>query len=76
MSEATPTRDEHLAWCKQRALAYLPSSPTDAFASMTSDLNKHDDTRNHSGMELGLMLMLSGHLNDPAEMRRFIEGFN
>ena len=37
------TRDEHLAWAKKRALAYLDMEHDvqNAFASMASDLKKH-----------------------------------
>ncbi len=74
MSETT--RDEHLAWCKRRALEYLPGDTQQAFTSMASDLEKHPETQGHIGMELGLMLMLNGHLESPEEMRKFIDGFN
>jgi hypothetical protein len=66
-----------MAWCKKRALAYIEEGDlTQAYASMTSDLGKHPDTANHTGIVLGMMLMLSGKLNTPEEMRNFIEGFN
>ncbi len=67
------TRAEHLAWCKQRALGYLPDNPTGAFTSMTSDLDKHKETRGHVGIELGTMLLMTNNIKD---MRDFIEGFN
>ena len=70
------TRAEHLAWCKARALEYLPGNPDEAFASMMSDLNKHDETRGHSAMELGMMLKMGGHLSSADETRKFIKGFN
>lgn len=77
------TRDEHLRWCKQRALEYLDAkspyfSIDDAMASMTSDLGKHDETRHHVSMTVPLMFQLhaAGKLNTAAEMRKFIEGFN
>ena len=66
-------RAEHLAWCKQRALEYLPDDPTQAFTSMASDLGKHEETRGHAGMELGMMLLMTDNIQD---MRSFIEGFN
>jgi hypothetical protein len=69
----TRTRAEHLAWCKKRALEYLPNDPQQAFASMASDLRKHDETRGHAGLELGMAMMMSGNMGD---MRKFIEGFN
>lgn len=71
--EEQTTRAEHLAWCKARALQHLPQDPSKAFASMGSDLNKHEGTRGHCGMELGIMLMRTKNLGD---MRTFIEGFN
>src|SRR6476660_9902729 len=41
------TRDEHLAWCKRRALEYVDAGDlTRAVASMTSDLKTHPDTDN------------------------------
>jgi hypothetical protein len=78
MSElAQVSRDEHLAWCKKRALEYVDADDcVQALASMCSDLNKHDETRGHVGIELGLMLLAAGRLSSALEMRRFIEGFN
>lgn len=70
------TRSEHLQWCKDRALAYLPHAPQNAIESMLSDLGKHDGTKNHCGIELGMMLIMGGHLVAGLEARRFIEGFN
>jgi hypothetical protein len=73
----TDTRAEHLAWCKQRALAYVEMGDTaQAFASMGSDLRKHPDTAEHPAIMFGMMLLMGGKLNDPVEMRKFIEGFN
>lgn len=70
-------QDEHLAWCKQRALQYVDRDDLNgAFASMTSDLSKHDGTKGHSAIQLGTMLLVAGHLSTRHEMRAFIEGFN
>jgi hypothetical protein len=70
------TRDEHLAWCKQRALEYLPGDPVGAFMSMASDLRKHPETIDHLGLEIGTMLLVGGKLLSANEARDFIEGFN
>jgi len=71
------TREEHLKWCKERALAYVEAGEFEnAFASMVSDLNKHPETANHSGAEIGLMLMMGGHLASAQKMREFINGFH
>ncbi len=70
------TRSEHMAWCKQRALAYLPNDPDQALASMLSDLGKHDETNNRAMQKLTMMLMIGGHLRTVDQVRRHIEGFN
>lgn len=71
------SRAEHLAWCKTRALEYVERGDMpQAFASMASDLSKHPETANHGAIELGFMMLMGGHLENPSEMRRFIEGFN
>ena len=71
------TRDEHLQWCKDRALEYVDQGEVkEAFASMGSDLNKHSDTRGHPAIGLGIMQLASGLLNSRAEMRKFIQGFH
>jgi hypothetical protein len=73
----TQTRAQHLAWCKQRALEYVErGDPKEAFTSMASDLDKHEETRGHIGIKLGLMQLMCGMLSDRESMRRFIEGFN
>ena len=81
ISESTQTtigsRAEHLEWCKRRALEYCDSGdPTQAFTSMCSDLRKHPETERHSAMELGVMLLMTGHLSTVDKMRHFIDGFN
>jgi hypothetical protein len=70
---AEPTRAEHLAWCKQRALAYVDSGDLmEAFVSMISDLGKHPETRSHEGILEGSTLMDRGNLGNAQAMRRFI----
>lgn len=71
------TREEHLKWCKTRALEYVDRGDlNNAYASMASDLNKHPETEGHPAIQLGMMMLMGGHLSRPDEMRRFIEGFN
>ena len=71
------TVEEHLEWCKQRALEYCGKEDlTQAFASMASDLGKHEGTANHAGIQLGMMLLMAGHLDTVPKMREFILGFN
>jgi hypothetical protein len=69
------TRDEHLAWCKARALEYLDAGDLgNAVASMASDLTKHPETgRGHDTLlMLGMMYVMQA---DAAGVRRWIEGF-
>jgi hypothetical protein len=68
-------RAEHLQWCKDRAIQYVDEGDVQN-ASLTSDLNKHPETERHPAVELGMLLMLSGHLSTAAQMRDFIEGCN
>jgi hypothetical protein len=77
MSYAGRTRAEHLAWCKDRALLIADQGDvSQAMASMGSDLNKHPETENHGAMPLMMMLAMTGQLDSPGELRKFIEGFN
>lgn len=70
-------RAEHLQWCKDRALEYVENNDTDqAFASMMSDIGKHDETTGHIGIQLGMMLKMSGHLSTEPQMKEWIIGFN
>ncbi len=71
------TREEHLQWCKTRALEYVDNGDLqNAYTSMVSDLNKHEGTQGHSGIHLGMGLLMTGELNTQEKMRIFIEGFN
>jgi hypothetical protein len=73
----TTTRSEHLAWCKQRALALVDAGDLkQALTSMYSDLDKHPETAGHAGILLGGLLMLGGHLRTTHHVRDFINGFN
>jgi hypothetical protein len=70
------TRDEHLEYCKTRALEYVDGGDVrSGFSSMVSDLNKHDETKDHAGIYLGFDLLRSGHLESPDNMRKFIKDF-
>lgn len=72
------TRDEHMAWAKQRALAYLEHganySPAEAVTSMLSDLSKHEQTRGIADKMASYGILFAS--SDGREARRFIEGFN
>lgn len=57
--ETTMTRKEHIEWCKERALAYLPNELPTALASFCSDILKHDETTD----------------GDVEGVRKWIEGF-
>ena len=71
------TREEHLAWCKKRALEYLDKGDVEnAIASMMSDMQKHDETKLASGSILSAMGLVIVMSRDPQAARRYIEGFN
>ena len=70
------TREEHLAWCKKRALEYIGHGGDlkDAVVSMLCDLSKHPDTA-RVGEDLGMIGILEIQ-RGPEAVRRWIEGFN
>lgn len=71
------SRDEHLRWCKDRALEYVKAGDMKAaYGSMLSDMNKHNETKGHPALMLGFMLLNGGQLNTVKDMTDFIEGFN
>lgn len=71
------SRDEHLAWCKKRALEILDSGDIDgARASMISDLQKWQKPLYQP--EIFQLVCADGVLfcKTAAQMRHWIEGFN
>jgi len=71
------TREEHLAFCKKRALEALEyQGPKEAAASFMSDMQKHPETSEHFGLVTMLMELTQGFLDEPAAMKNYIEGFN
>lgn len=72
------TRQEHLAWCKERAQEYCERGEySDAIASMMSDLGKHPETESSIHLcSLAVGLMAIGDLRTRESVSRFINGFN
>jgi hypothetical protein len=73
----TEEDDKYLEQAKARALAYLDrNDPAQAFTSMLSDMSKHPHFENHVGNRMGVgMMMLSGWITNPSEVRRWIVGY-
>jgi hypothetical protein len=70
-------REEHLEWCKKRALEYVEMGDLQqAVTSMLSDLEKHKETINHPAKELGVMMLFSGGLKTTTQVEKFINGFH
>lgn len=71
------TYDEHLAWCKERAVAYCRDGKVqEAYTSFLSDMKKHPKTSDHPALMLGFELLMHGHLGSVLKMEEFILGFN
>lgn len=69
------TREEHLAFCKKRALEYLGAGDLPgAAASMGSDLMAHPETIPPA--EILFMGALEAQAGDPERVRRWIEQFS
>ena len=68
--------DEHLAWCKRRALEYVDAGDlTHAVAIMASDLKTHPDTDNPALNGLVMIGMMYAKDGDKAAVQRWIELF-
>jgi len=72
------TREEHLKWSKERAIAEMDDTkkPTSAIISMMSDLRKHEETNKEALISLcGMILMIKPHITRQ-EVINFLNGFN
>lgn len=70
------TREEHLAWCKQRALEYVDRGEIDkSLWSMMSDMEKHPETSCPSLHAMTVALMIIGDLDTIERARKHIEGY-
>jgi hypothetical protein len=72
-------RAEHLKWCKDRALEYADKGDAGgAMSSLIQDLGLHPETARSAEIVPALMmpLVVTGHMSQPGELRKFIEGFN
>ncbi len=68
------TRKKHIDESKVRALEYVELNDLmNAINSLSSDLLKHPETREHGAIELSTMLMIRGHLSTPEAVRKFID---
>lgn len=78
------TREEHLKWCKERAIKefdfYDKQSRFDAInngmTSMMSDLGKHPETQSSTMQSLCMMTLMSNTIKNRQDFVNFINGFN
>lgn len=75
---ADKTRQEHLVWCKQRAMKYVDAGDyNSAVTSMLSDLGKHPETKASSQgflAQLGMLELMRGPTRE--SITRYVQGFN
>lgn len=71
-------KDEHLMWCKTRAMAYLTegSDPMQGWLTFSADMAKNKETMKHRGLSDGTLAIGSEGMNTAGEVLAFIEGFN
>lgn len=70
------TREEHMIWCKMRALEYVDRGDChNAVVSMGSDLGKHEETSTPATPGLIMIGMMEISKGTEA-VRRWINGFN
>jgi hypothetical protein len=68
------SREEHVAWCKERALEYAYNNELgNAIASMISDMKKHPECEVNSG--LSMVGMLYAHQFSQHDVIEWIKGF-
>jgi hypothetical protein len=71
------TREEHLAWCKQRALEYIDRGQiTEGLISMMRDMGKHPETASPALDQMTAGLMVIGALSTLEEARKHINGYH
>lgn len=72
------TRQEHIDWCKKRAIEEINYSkdPTQGIISMMSDLKKHPETNGDALQSLCGMMLMGGQLKTRQAAIDFINGFN
>lgn len=74
------TREEHLQWCKDRALEYYNDGELlNAVTSMMSDLKKHPDTAKLAEgvlAALGLVAASQAQAGNAKLVRDYIVGFH
>jgi hypothetical protein len=73
------TRDEHLQFCKDRAMEYVKVGKlVEAVTSMMSDLSKHPEfaSTGQALTGLGLYAAMQAQMGDRSAVVRYIQGFN
>jgi len=71
------TREEHLKWCKERAIAEMDyyKDPTKAIVSIMSDLRKHPETNNEALISLCGVTLLTKRIKSRQDAINFLNGF-
>jgi hypothetical protein len=70
------TRDQHVAWCKRRALIYLENCLVgSAVASMWLDLGKHPEISIRASSPFILAGVRFAAADDRSALRRWIKGY-
>ena len=72
------TRDEHLQWCKDRAMEYVKRGELlEGVTSMMSDMDQHPETKLPPVLsQLGLLAAVDAQKGDRRAVERYILGFN
>lgn len=72
------TRQEHIQWCKDRAIQEMDyyNDPSQGIVSMASDLSKHPETNDETLISLCTMQLMTKPRMTRQEAVTFINGFN
>lgn len=71
------TREEHIEWCKKRAIEAMDyeNDPKQAYISMASDLRKHPETNSEALINLTMMQLMFNPTPSRSGAIEFINGF-
>lgn len=70
-------REEHLQRCKERAMEYIKRDDyINAWVCFSSDMEKHEETKNHPALPIGIRMLAAGQICSVSAMERLIKGFN
>lgn len=68
------SKDQHIKWCRERALRMLGCQrPLMVLTELLSNLRSHPETRNHAAIDAAHKLLVQGKLRSKESVQYFVE---